>query len=211
MKKKLLVSILILIIGGFLGNILRYSEKAPDRVADFSGIPLQYGEYTGVEQPMADFAYDILQADVSTLRDYITIAGRRTQLFVAYFKSQKYGSQIHSPKHCLPGGGWRIDRIIPRQIELDEGIYKDINQLLISVTNYKAVMFYWFETRSGSIRNEYGLKLDLLKNALFFQPTDAAIIRVTVDATDGDYEKAVQFGLQFLSDFYPSVKSSLPF
>jgi EpsI family protein len=27
-------------------------------------------------------------------------------LYVGYFTDQKEGEMTHSPKHCLPGGGW---------------------------------------------------------------------------------------------------------
>jgi EpsI family protein len=211
MKNRLTIVILIILIGGALGNALRFTEQKPERPAEFSGIPLQYGDYTGVEHQIADFADEILQADVTTLRDYITIEGRRTQLFVAYFGSQKYGSQIHSPKHCLPGGGWKINEAEPYKLNIPGFGSKDINRMIISVGGYKAVMLYWYESRTGSIRDEYGLKIDLVKNSLFFRPTDAAIIRLVVDATDGNIEAATKFGIGFLGDFYRFIDSSLPF
>jgi EpsI family protein len=201
----------IIIIGGIFGNVLRYTDKMPDRVADFSNIPDSNDGYFGVEHEIDSFATNILQADVTTLREYSAMDRSLYQLFIAYFNSQKYGSQIHSPIHCLPGGGWRIDDIQPFRIILDERTSKLANRLIISVDSHKAVMFYWYETRSGSIKGEYGLKLDLIKNALLFRPTDAAIIRLIVDAGDNDIRKATEKGIQFLRNFYPFIKKSLPF
>lgn len=207
--KKYLITIIIVLIGGFLGNLLRYNDRIPEHRADFSQIPVSYNGYYGVEQQLQDFAVDVLRADITTLRDYFK-DNHRIQLFIAYFNSQKYGSQIHSPKHCLPGGGWHIDHSEPFDMKIG-GETRTVNMLKISVKEYKAVMFYWFETRSGYIQSEYGLKLDLVKNALLFNPTDAAIVRVTVDASDGNYDTAIAKGIEFINEFYPSIAKSLPF
>lgn len=211
MKKQYFLTITLIIAGGLFGNALRFFETTPDRSADFSIIPNNLAGYYGSEQALADFAYDILKADVTTLRDYITMNGVRLQLFIAYFGSQKYGSQIHSPKHCLPGGGWRIVNIHPFTMDLAGGKTKLMNRLLLAAKNHKAVMLYWFETRSGSIRSEYGLKLDLVKNSLLFRPTDAAIVRLIIYAGDSNIEAATGEGIRFFQQFSPFVESSLPF
>lgn len=207
--KKYLIVIIILIIGGFFGNLLRYNEQMPDHEVNFSVIPVNYAGYNGVEQQLQDFAVDVLKADRTSLRDYFK-NNHRLQLFLAYFRSQKYGSQIHSPKHCLPGGGWRIDNIVPHEVNIN-GTLVSVNLMYISVQNYKAVMMYWYETRSGRLRSEYGLKFDLVKNALMFEPTDAVIVRLTIDASDGRFQDAVDWGEEFLQEFYPFIQKSLPF
>ncbi len=211
MKGKIYITIIVVVIGGIVGNLLRFTEQTPDHPAQFGQIPLEHAGWSGVEETFEDFAYEVLQADTTTLREYETADGSDVQLFVAYFKSQKYGSQIHSPKHCLPGGGWRIDRAEPYRLELPDGTIKDVNRMIISLKDYQALMLYWFETRSGAIRNEYGLKLDLVKNAILFNPTDAAIVRVTVDASGIDFQKATQRGTEFLAEFHPYIQKSLPF
>jgi len=211
MKRKILISILIIIMGGLIGNGFRFLERKPDRRAEFSVIPNRYPGYFGAEQEIEDFADDILKADVSTLRDFVTMQGQRLQLFIAYFGSQKYGSQIHSPKHCLPGGGWRIERIEPYVLDLGKGRKITINRLVIAVNNYRAIMLYWYETRSGIIRDEYGLKADLVKNSLLFRSTDAAIVRLTVDATHTNLQQATEEGVKFLQMAYPDIEKSLPF
>jgi len=211
MNRSYFVSIILIIIGGLAGNVLRYMERPPDRVVNFEKIPAHHAGCFGAEEQLQDFANDVLQADVTTLRDYSCPDQTSLQLFIAYFKSQKYGSQIHSPKHCLPGGGWRIEDIRPYKMQLTEGRTAEINSLIISASGYKAVMLYWYETRSGPIRNEYQLKFDLVKNALLLRPTDAAIIRVTVYADYGDVTAAREKGVEFLRAFYPFIEKSLPF
>ncbi len=210
MKKQLYVSLAILLFGGLLGNLLRFTETKPNRGADFSAIPLQTERYYGKEYLLSEATEEVLKADLASNRGYAAVDGSQYQLFVAYFGSQKYGSQIHSPKHCLPGGGWRIETIEPFKLPLPNGQSKIVNCSVISDSHKKVVMFYWFETRSGSIRDEYGLKLDLAKNALFFRPTDAAIIRVTVDSRSS-VDDAKNKGVAFINYFYLQIERSLPF
>jgi len=211
MKKFYLFSIVLLVVGGIFGNILRYSGRMPDRLADFSVIPENHGGYFGYQIPLAEFTKEILKADLAELREYQGPGISGLELFTAYFSSQKYGSQIHSPKHCLPGGGWRIDHIEPYRLDLPDGRTKAINLMIISSGEARVITLYWYETRSGVIRGEYALKLDLIKNALLFRPTDAAIIRMTIEPSGRDISEAVREGADFLRVFHPFLMESLPF
>jgi len=211
MKNRLLITIIIIIVGGVLGNILRYTEKTPDRQADYSNIPYETATFTGVEQKIEDYASEILQADNTIKRQYHSHSGQGINFYSAYFKSQKYGAQIHSPKHCLPGGGWKIDKLEPYEMKIKDGSTKMVNLMHVSLENYKAVMFYWFETRSGSVREEFGLKFSLIINSLLFRPTDASIVRVTVDVTGNDFESATNTGVEFYNEIHHHLTEALPF
>ncbi len=211
MKKAVYISIAIIFVSGIFGNVLRYSSHAPRGLADFGMIPMDLDGYIGKEQILADFTYEILKADTTTYRDYTDTNDDGYNLFIAYFKSQKYGSQIHSPKHCLPGGGWRIDQIVPYKLKLTDSVTREVNLAVISVQDFKALMIYWYETRSGGIRSEYGLKLDLVKNSLMFRPTDAAIVRLTMPMNGENMDTALTKAKKFLDTFYPYIEKSLPF
>jgi hypothetical protein len=73
-------------------------------------------------------------------------------------------------------------------------------------------MFYWYETRSGVISGEYGLKFDLMKNSVLLLPTDAAICRVTMPlALSADLRAASQAMTDFVRLLYPDIQKALPF
>ncbi|MGD8922304.1 MAG: EpsI family protein [Candidatus Zixiibacteriota bacterium] len=212
MKRTVIIAIVLLIVAGIFGNYLRYVRKESDSLPAFSTIPLDTSGYTGTEHRFADYSYEVLQADTTTLRHYVDSEGDTYWLFVAYFRSQKYGSQIHSPKHCLPGGGWTIEHIEPYALPLPNGETQQVNRLVIDDRNKKQLMIYWFETRGGAIRNEFGLKFDLMRNSLLFRPTDAAIVRLTIPLKRGDsMESATKRAIKYFDEFYPSIEASLPF
>lgn len=211
MTRAVIIASALLLVGGGLANYLRYSERMPDRGPDFAVVPGSLGDYVGQEKRFSEDSYDILKADTTTLRLYRGADNADYWLFVAYFGSQKYGSQIHSPKHCLPGGGWRIDQLEPYRFSAPDG-EKLINRLVIADDHQREIMFYWFETRGGTIRNEFALKWDLMRNSLLLRPTDAAIVRVTSPFLPGEsLETATARTLRYLERFDPLITQALPF
>ena len=212
MKQPLVIVIIILALFGSFGNYLRFANRGSNEPARFSEIPMMTDNYVGEEQRFSDQSYEVLLADTTTLRLYVGPEGNKYWLFIAYFESQVYGSQIHSPRHCLPGGGWQIENIEPYQLNLTDNSSKLVNRLMISTDQHKQLMLYWFETRGGAIRDEFGLKFDLMKNSLLLQPTDAAIVRLTVPVKPGeDFDSATKRAVTYFNIFHTSVMKSLPF
>ncbi len=212
MRNKAIIALVILAIFGGFGTYLRGYQAEPDQPANFDKIPLEFDRYFGTEHRFAEYAYEILKADTTTLRRYTTPSGKDYWLFVSYFSSQKYGSQIHSPIHCLPGGGYKIRLIEEYPISLADGRTIPARRLVIENQGSQEFMFYWFETRSGIINGEYGLKFDLMKNSLFLMPTDAAFCRITFPVDRNDtLEGATARGVKFIQDIYGYIEDALPF
>lgn len=212
MNRIILIATILIFATGGLTYSLQNLRPTPDKGADFAAIPYEQGNYFGDERRFDSASYEILQADTTTLRFFRGPDQTTLWLFVAYFSSQEYGSQIHSPRHCLPGGGWRIDGgVQPYQLTLSGSTFEG-NRMSIVFREQRQLMLYWFETRTGKIRNEFSLKFDLMKNALMRSPTDAAIVRVTLPFLPGEtIDAATIRAEQFLESFYPGIEKSLPF
>ncbi|MBU0983320.1 MAG: EpsI family protein [candidate division Zixibacteria bacterium] len=212
MKTEVILACVLIVVGGALANVLRFSEQMPDRPAMFDQIPYDPPGYVGEERYFSEQSYDVLQADTTTLRVYYDSLGNAYWLFVAYFANQKYGSQIHSPKNCLPGGGWRIEKLEPYTVELGGGVSRYANRVTITDLDQSQIMLYWFETRGGVIREEFGLKWDLMKNSLLFRPTDAAFIRLSLPRKYNEtVEECTERAVRYLKTAYPYVQRALPF
>ena len=211
MKSALVISTVLIVATGLFGNYLRFNSQMPDSPPSLGSIPYDTNGYFGEERRFSDASYEVLKADTTTLRLYRASDGMPFWLFVAYFSSQKYGSQIHSPKHCLPGGGWRIEKQEPFHLHLPGGVSKEVNRVVIAVREKKHLMFYWFETRGGAISDEFGLKWDLMKNSLLLRPTAAAFIRLTVPLGQRTVEQTTARAVDFLSTLHTHLEESLPF
>ena len=210
-KKSLVAACALILLAGAFSYFLRYLRVQPDCGPDFSKIPYELGRWQGEEQRFQDYAYDVLSADTTTYRVYRDSEGRRISLFIAYFKSQKYGGQIHSPRHCLPGSGWSI--VSREQQILDGGAGMPqvaANLMKIVREDYAEYMWYWFETRNGVNSSEYGLKLDLVFNSLFLRPTDAAFIRFGLTTSEAP-AVAERIGAEFAAELLQYLDDALPF
>ncbi len=210
-KSAFAVIVALLILTGSAAYALRYMNVEPDELADFDKIPQNLNGWEAEEVFFSEATYDILKATETTTRIYHSDHELLPVLFIGYFKDQKYGSQIHSPRHCLPGSGWGILSHTQREIEVN-GRTIPINYVLIGSRNQLQLMYYWFETRSGTITNEFGLKFNLFMNALFMKPTDAAFLRLTVNLpNENSIRQGEQILMSFLEDFLPAIEKSLPF
>jgi len=210
-KKEFWITSGLLVITFILVNLLRYSRVESKRLPGFALIPMQSGNWSGQEYFFPDQTYELLKADASTLRRYTNSEGKELYLFISYFKSQKYGSQIHSPKNCLPGSGWKILSREKTRVKGSTGSSLLVNRLLISDNRSKEVMYYWFQTRSGLVTSELGLKLDLVLNSLKRVPTDAAFIRINLPLNEVSEKEALVLVEDFLKDFQPGINEALPF
>jgi EpsI family protein len=100
-------------------------------------------------------------------------------LYVGYYKSQRTGQSIHSPKNCLPGAGWepvsagRIDLTLPN------GERAPVNLYVIENGLRRQVVLYWYQSHGRIIASEYWGKLYMVLDALRLNRTDAALVRVS--------------------------------
>jgi EpsI family protein len=177
--KKFVVLLALLIPFGLLAITLRYLVVEPKQPSSLASMPLQIGDWKGEDIPVSQATASVLQATEVLLRDFINAENENIGLFIAYFRDQKYGSQIHSPRHCVPGGGWVVEGL--ERVPFDLGVRQiTVNRMTIANLANVNQMFYWFHTRTGDLASEYALKFDLVRNSLLFSPTDAVIIRLTV-------------------------------
>jgi EpsI family protein len=193
-----------------LAITLRYLVVEPKQPSNLESMPLQVGDWRGKDIPVSQATASVLQATEVLLRDFVNADGDYVGLFIGYFRDQKYGSQIHSPRHCVPGGGWVVESL--ERVPFDLGTRQiTVNRMTIAHKADVNQMFYWFHTRSGDLTSEYALKLDLVRNSLLFSPTDAVIIRLTVSQRGKTPAECQKVAERFMQDILGDVRKSLPF
>ena len=195
-----------------LVNILRYYRVSVKEQVNLTDIPMSFGDWRAENFYLDQKTLNVLKADETVWRKYSNSKGQIIWLFIAYFKDQKYGEQIHSPKHCLPGSGWKIiDRETHSINVRSSPQYRlKVNKLINSNDHYRDLMLYWFRTRGGIITSEFGLKFDLAKNALLRRPTDAAFIRINLPLSENNPAEALKLSSQFITKLFPAIKDILP-
>lgn len=191
-------------------------EIVPQRQA-FTRFPTQIGDWSGVKAP--DFETRILQ--ILGVDDYVnwTVSrrgGRALGLYIGYWGTQRHGDTIHSPLNCLPGSGWQpIDR---RELAVTvlgpAGPHVIVvNRIVIEKGLDRQVVLYWYQSRDRVVANEYAAKVHTVVDAIRYQRSDAAIVRIVSPVAGGsasaeqDAERAAS---AFVQDLYPVLPGFLP-
>lgn len=99
-------------------------------------------------------------------------------LFIAYFPSQRTGSTIHSPKHCLPGAGWYFESSKYVNLVDDGGKVHHVGEYVVSNGDQKQFVIYWYQAHGRSVASEYMAKFYLVADAMRTNRTDGSLIRV---------------------------------
>jgi exosortase D (VPLPA-CTERM-specific) len=157
------------------------AEIVPERPS-FVSFPMVLGDgWRGRSQPLDSIVEDVLKVDDYLRADYVN-GSDAVNFYVAYYASQRAGAAAHSPRSCLPGGGWRIDS--HTQVELQDGV--PVNRFVISMGDHRQLVYYWFKQRDRNITNEFMVKWYLLWDALTRNRTDGALIRLTTVVRPGE-------------------------
>jgi len=132
---------------------------------------------------------------------------------VAYYASQRAGESAHSPRSCLPGGGWVIKDI--RQIVLKgpgpNGQPLRANRVVIKKGEYTQLVYYWFQQHGRNITNEYLVKWYLLLDAINKNRTDGSLIRLTtLIGPDQDIANADERLMNFADEVFPYLSEYIP-
>ncbi|MBZ0073214.1 MAG: VPLPA-CTERM-specific exosortase XrtD [Gammaproteobacteria bacterium] len=157
-------------------------EEIPQRVG-FESFPLTLDGWRGHTERLDSIVLDELKLDDYILVDYRNDAADPINFYVAYYGSQRSGASAHSPRSCLPGGGWRIESHTKVNIE-PGGI--PVNRFVIRKGEYRQLVYYWFKQRDRIITNEFAVKGYLLWDAVTRNRTDGALVRLTTLMQPGE-------------------------
>jgi len=176
--------------------------------------PLKIADWRGDEHAMEKVYLDQLK-----LSDYLMANYRRpddiagVELYIAYYASQRKGASVHSPKACLPGGGWEI---VDSEVTAIAGVGPDgetlnVNRTLIKLGDSRQLVYYWFQQRDRIVTNEYLVKWFIFWDSLTRNRTDGSLVRlVTVVPEAADVGKADERMQAFLRDIDPTMAYFLP-
>jgi exosortase D (VPLPA-CTERM-specific) len=169
--------------------IPRPAEIYPAR-GSFSEFPMHFGRWTGRNEAMEGVYLDALKLDDYLLANYSDDAGAPINVYLAYYDSQRKGEAFHSPRWCLPGGGWQMRDFNQRTLDGIQihGQPLQVNRSLMELGNQRQIVYYWFQQRGRIVTNEYLVKWWLFWDALVRHRTDGGLVRLVVALPAGTTE-----------------------
>jgi EpsI family protein len=191
---------------------LSHGESTPP-AKPLSEFPIQVGDYSKViDWPLDKETLDILKVTDYLDRGYWTPGMNRSLmgLYIGYFRTQRTGASIHSPKNCLPGAGWNPVQATIYQLPLDDGRKVPVNLYVLRKGMDEEMVLYWYQAHGRIVASEYWGKFYLVYDALRLNRTDAALIRITVPVDDGDEAKARQRAIAFAQQVASDVEQIIP-
>jgi len=207
----LILTTVLVVQGGFFYLVAQRDEEIPP-MPPLEAVPRDLGQFHIYQTLDVDQeTRDLLRADDLLSRRYVDGANRNVvDMFVAYFKTQRYGQSPHSPKNCLPGSGWDPISTDRPFIPLPDGRSIQVNRYIVQKGDVRSVTLYWYQTHSRVIASEYAAKFWLVADALRYHRSDTSLVRVTVPVGPGGIEDASRIGIAFVRTLFPELQSRLP-
>jgi EpsI family protein len=202
-----------------LGVVATLSLSLPERAESipprksFADYPTTLGPWIGRRETLETVYLDALMLDDYLLADYVRAQEPPINYYIAWYDSQRAGRSVHSPRGCLPGGGWEIQSLTQRALPgvRAGGEPLRVNRVLIRLGNQQQLVYYWFQQRGRMISNEYAAKWYLFWDALTRNRTDGALVRLVVALPpNGAAGAADQQLTQFAAAAAPTLAAYVP-
>ncbi|WP_334130496.1 VPLPA-CTERM-specific exosortase XrtD [Sneathiella sp.] len=171
----------VLFLAALIAAVLLIRAIEPEIPARraFNSFPLKIDDMIAEEDVLPGVEQTILNMSDYFLGHYREGSAPPVTLFIAYYDQQSAGSTPHSPRVCIPSGGWEIEEL--SEITLMNGDKAvPANRVLVTHGENRLLVYYWFKQRGKYIANEYAAKINLLWGALSSDRTDGALIRLTM-------------------------------
>jgi EpsI family protein len=154
----------------------------------------------------------VLKADDLLERNYGSASSvYPANLFVAYFKSQRTGVAPHSPKNCMPGSGWTPVVSETMKIDVpDRAEPIEANRYIVQRGEARSLVLYWYQSRDRTVANEYKAKFYVALDAIRYNRTDTALVRVVVPLASGDSGAGEKAAVAFVRAMYGQLRKHFP-
>jgi EpsI family protein len=197
----------LVMIGGILATHAISPATAPPEHQLLRDFPSKIDVWHSKDLPYEPEVVKEIGADDYMNREYFG-GGRPIELYIGYYKDQRSGDAIHSPKNCLPGSGWEPVRSVRTQIgSADKPV--TVNEYIVQQGTDRDLVLYWYQTRERIVASEYSAKFWLVADGVRHRSTDGAMIRIWTTAEDGE-ESAEARATDFARRIYPQVFEFLP-
>ncbi len=173
-------------LGATLEFALPERVEVPPARGQFVDFPTQVGGLSAARETLSPAVLDVLRLDDYFLATYGGNNDVPINFYVAFYQSQSNGLSIHSPRRCLPAGGWEVQKFERYLLRRDDGSGPwPVNRVLIQQGSERELVYYWFQERGRRLTNEYVVRWYIFWDALTRNRTDGALVRLVIPIPKG--------------------------
>jgi len=201
----------VLLLGALLVLQFRSTGEAVPIRKSFDTFPSTVGTWQERQSNNLDLEIvNLLKVNDYVMRRYVDRDGRTLWLYIGYWATQRKGAQIHSPRNCLPGGGWepieasRVVVTLPAPYAAIE-----VNRYLIQKDRDQQVVLYWYQSQGKAVAGELDAKIEMVRSAIIRNRTDGALVRVSAPVSCGVAETTDGL-VRYVQALYPLLAEYLP-
>lgn len=174
-----LILVVSIVLCGIFVNWFQYRGELIVERQPLSEMPRVFGTW---EQRNDDIRFDadtesVLRASDYVMRDYYG-PGKRLNVYVGYYSSQRSGATYHSPLSCLPGTGWEMKEPTTLPVVTPAGREITVNQYIVQQGEHKEYLIYWYQGRGRTNANEYLDKVYTSIDSLTKRRSDGGMVRI---------------------------------
>ena len=211
-NKRITILLLILTVTYFVLNSTDTVTKTPI-LKPLELFPQQIGKWTLVKKHSLS-APIIEKLGTDDYIDYVYASphGNPFYLYVSYFGAVGVTGSYHSPKNCLPGGGWKFTDIRPLKLHIHQSGPRQVSVNLAFIQNRaeKQLMIYWFQNRGRIIASEYWEKIYLVIDSIFKRRRDGSFIRILTTFPENNSPENDPEIKEFVGKTLAALESFLP-
>jgi EpsI family protein len=209
LSRGLVVASACAVVVAAIGMALPQRTEAKQPRASLVDFPMTLAEWHGRRSALDQVYVEELKFDDYLLADF-QVDGTPINFYVAYYDTQRKGESAHSPRSCIPGGGWEIVDIQSETMTVD-GASLPFKRVVIEKGQYRQVVYYWFVQRGRLVTNEYLVKWYIFWDSLTRNRTDGAMIRLVGAQLPGQAVEDVDRALQeFARAAAPKLNGFIP-
>jgi EpsI family protein len=201
-------AIAILLIAAAVNYRLPHGESSLPR-SPLDTISRSVSGWEAQDIPIEPHLITVSHVDEYVNRIYRGPSAQEVGLYVGFYKSQRAGDSVHSPKNCLPGAGWQPVHASQLTLPLMRGYPEKVNLYIVEHDGQRFVVLYWYQSHGRIIASEYRAKIYTIRDAILLNRTDSALIRITVPVTDGE-ALALQTATAFATLISPTLDEIIP-
>ncbi len=178
-----LIVAIVLIAGAMMTSqfLDKRTEVFPDHIS-FVNFPMYLDDWQGKHEKLDDDVMKKLGMDDYLMANYVSENHPvPVNFYVAYYQSQRKGVSPHSPRVCIPGGGWEIADL--QRVTVND---HPANRVVIKKGEQRQLVYYWFQGHGRIVANEYINKWYLFLDAVFKNRTDGALVRHVTPVLPGE-------------------------